>query len=233
VLLLPHGNEGAGPDHSSARPERFLSLAAENNLRLDYPTTAAQYFHLLRRQAALLKTDPLPMIVLTPKGLLRNPLAASRPLDLAQGGWQPVIDDSQADHDQITRLALCSGKVYVDLVSSELRSQEPNLAIARVEQLYPFPRDEVRELIDCYPHLERVYWVQEEPQNMGAWDFVRPSLEDLISGRLPLVYVGRLPSSSPAEGSATWYSTNQKALIERVYHLPHDIPERGVFIERV
>ncbi len=233
VLLLPHGNEGAGPDHSSARSERFLSLAAEFNLRLDYPTTAAQYFHLLRRQAALLKTDPLPMIVLTPKGLLRNPLAASRPIDLAEGGWQAVIDDPQAEKERVVNLALCSGKLYVDLISSDLRSQTPDLAIARVEQLYPFPIDEVRELIESYPHLEHVCWIQEEPQNMGGWNFVRPYLEELIIGRWPLVYIGRLPSSSPAEGSATWYNANQQALIERVYHLPHDIPERGVFIERV
>lgn len=228
VLLLPHGNEGQGPDHSSGRPERFLQMAAETNFRLAYPTTAAQYFHLLRRQAALLQTDPLPLIVLTPKSLLRHPLSASRPVDLAEGSWQPVIGDDQADPDQVLRLVLCSGKVYVDLISSPLRGETPDLAMTRVEQLYPFPADDLEAVFICYPRLEQVYWVQEEPKNTGAWEFERPHLEELLHGRWPLHYIGRPASSSPAEGSTNWYSANQRALIERVFQGHLGTAEVGV-----
>ncbi|RPI24727.1 MAG: 2-oxoglutarate dehydrogenase E1 component, partial [Chloroflexota bacterium] len=238
VLLLPHGNEGQGPDHSSARPERFLQLTADKNLRLAYPTTAAQYFHLLRRQAALLTTDPLPLVVLTPKGLLRNPLTASRPLDLAEMAWQPVINDGpppgdgSANHEAVCRLALCSGRIYVDLVSHEGRQKTADLALARVEQLAPFPADEIRAAIESYPRLEEILWVQEEPRNMGAWDFVRPRLEELIAGRWPLRYLGRPPSSSPAEGSSTWYAANQRAIVEELYRPKEEVEEKGVLIER-
>lgn len=217
VLLLPHGSEGQGPDHSSARLERFLQLAAETNLRIANPTTAAQYFHLLRRQAALLETDPLPLIVMTPKRLLRHPLAASSLRELAERGWQPVIDDAQAQPGAIRRLLLCNGKVYVDLVESAYRERHPELAIVRVEQLYPFPEDALEAVFARYPRLEAVVWVQEEPQNMGAWDFVWPRLCGLIAGRWPVQYVGRAPSSSPAEGSAAWYAKNQATLIGQAY----------------
>src|SRR5215217_3889529 len=140
VLLLPHGNEGQGPDHSSARIERFLGLAAETNMRVAYPSTAAQYFHLLRRQALLLKTDPLPLIVFTPKGLLRHPLIASSVGELTDGAWQPLMDDTAVEKPKsITSLMLCSGRIYVDLVGSELRKETRNVAIVRLEQLYPFP----------------------------------------------------------------------------------------------
>ncbi len=218
VLLLPHGNEGQGPDHSSGRPERFLQMAAETNFRLAYPTTAAQYFHLLRRQVALLQTDPLPLVVLTPKSLLRHPISASKPIDLAEGSWQPVIGDNLVDSAQVRRLVLCSGKVYVDLVSSPLRPETMDLAIARVEQLYPFPADDLESVFGCFPNLEQIYWVQEEPKNQGTWEFERPHLEELIHDRWPLHYIGRPASSSPAEGSTNWYAANQRALIERVYN---------------
>jgi len=217
VMLLPHGYEGQGPDHSSARPERFLQLAAETNLRLAYPTTAAQYFHLLRRQALLLKTDPLPLIVLTPKSLLRHPRAASTLRDLAEGGWQPIIDDPQVDRDRAKRLVLCSGKIFVDLVESDRRDESPAAAIARVEQLYRFPSDEVGRLLDGYPNLNEVVWAQEEPQNMGGWTYVRPRLLEIIDGRWPLSYIGRPRRASPAEGSASWHRVNQQAIMERVF----------------
>ncbi len=219
VLLLPHGSEGAGPDHSSGRLERFLQLAAETNMRVANPTTAAQYFHLLRRQALLLGTDPLPLIVMTPKSLLRHPLVASPLRELAEGRWQPVIDDARARErpEGVRRLLLCNGKVYVDLATSAHRGGHPETAMVRVEQLYPFPADDLTFVMDGYPNLEAVVWVQEEPKNMGAWEFVSPLLCDLIGGRWPLQYVGRAPSSSPAEGSAAWFAANQQTLIEQAY----------------
>jgi len=219
VLLLPHGYECAGPDHSSGRLERFLQLTGETNMRIANCTTAAQYFHLLRRQVALLKTDPLPLIVMTPKSLLRHPMVASSLRELADGHWQPVIDDGEArEHPEaIQRLFLCSGKIYVDLLSSNHHAQHQDVAVARVEQLYPFPEDDVRSVLSGYPNLEEVVWVQEEPENMGAWTFVQPRLATLIDGRWPLRYVGRAPSSSPAEGSAAWHAANQATLLRQAY----------------
>src|SRR6516164_1436048 len=193
VMLLPHGYEGQGPDHSSGRPERFLQLAAETDMRIANCTTAGQYFHLLRRQALLLKTDPLPLVVLTPKSLLRHPLVASPLRALAEGGFQPVIDDEQAGRrsKQVRRLILCSGKIYVDLVSAGQRNDGMSLAFCRVEQLYPFPQEDLLSVLESYPALEEVVWVQEEPENMGAWEFMRPHLEDLIHGRWPLRHIAR------------------------------------------
>ena len=217
VFLLPHGYEGQGPDHSTARPERFLQTAADINLRVVNCTTAAQYFHLLRRQAALLTSDPLPLVVLTPKSLLRHPAVASTPRELAEGRFMPVIADASAtDHEsRITRLVLCSGKVYVDLITSERRAGADHVAVGRVEQLYPFPAAAIREVLDAYPSLHEVVWLQEEPGNMGAWEFVRPLLEELIGGRCVLRYVGRARSASPSEGSAAWHQLTQRALVEQ------------------
>ncbi len=217
VLLLPHGYEGAGPDHSSARLERFLSMSADTNLRIANATSAAQYFHLLRRQALLLGTDPLPLIVLTPKSLLRNPLVASTLDELANGQWQPVIDDATVDPDAARRVVLCSGKIYIDLVSSKLRAEAKDVALVRVEQLYPFPADDLRPVLERYATAEEVVWAQEEPENMGAWEFARPLLTDLLGGRLPLHYLGRPRSSSPAEGSLAAHNFNQAALIEQAF----------------
>jgi 2-oxoglutarate dehydrogenase E1 component len=220
VLLLPHGYEGQGPDHSSAYPERFLQLAADINMRLANCTTAAQYFHLLRRQAALLKTDPLPLIILTPKSLLRHPLVSAPPRDLIEGSWRPVIDDDQAQQeaDQVRRLILCSGKIYVDLITSDDRVDNATIAIVRVEQLYPFPQDDLETVFEGYPHLEEVVWAQEEPENMGTWDFMRPRLKALLADRWPLRYIGRPRNASPAEGSSAWHKINQEAIIEQVYN---------------
>lgn len=226
VLLLPHGYEGQGPDHSSGRLERFLELAADTNMRIANCTTAAQYFHLLRRQAMLLKTDPLPLIVMTPKSLLRHPLVASTPREFAEGGWQPVIDDTRTlkKPERVRRLILCSGKVYVDLVTSELRDKNPDIAIVRVEQLYPLPANELKRVIDGYAKLKEVVWVQEEPENMGAWRYMWPHLRRLIAGRFPLHYIGRRAHSSPAEGFSSHHRINQNALIEQAYNLKSDIP---------
>ncbi len=225
VLLLPHGYEGQGPDHSSARVERFLEAAADINLRVANCTTAAQYFHLLRRQAVLLLTDPLPLVVLTPKSLLRHPLVASRAQDLVEGRWQPVIADEEAAarRGEIRRVLLCSGKVYVDLVSSEHRAKHPEIAICRVEQVYPFPWSDLKPVLEGFPSLEEIVWVQEEPENMGAWGFVRPLIEELAEGRWPLCYVGRARSASPAEGTTGWHAVNQKILVTEAFE---PAPER-------
>jgi len=176
VLLLPHGAEGQGPDHSSGRLERFLALAAETNLRVAVPTTAAQYFHLLRRQAALLRTDPLPLVVMTPKSLLRHPRAASPPRTLSDGRWMPVLDDAdvEARAEAVRCVLLGSGKVTVELDESELRRGRPDVAVVRLEQLYPFPAAALRAVLDRYPRLETVRWVQEEPRNMGRGRSWRP-----------------------------------------------------------
>jgi 2-oxoglutarate dehydrogenase E1 component len=228
TLLLPHGYEGQGPDHSSARLERFLQAAADLNMRIANCTTAAQYFHLLRRQALVLETDPLPLIVLTPKSLLRHALTASTPRELAEGRFQLVIDDHDAARQagNVRRLVLCSGKVYVDLVTSEQRKAgAAGVALVRVEQVYPFPADEIRAVLDRYPKLRDVCWVQEEPENMGAWEFVRPLLEQLIDSRWPLRYVGRVRNSSPSEGSAAWHAVNQRALVGQAFDDKADAPD--------
>jgi 2-oxoglutarate dehydrogenase E1 component len=219
VFLLPHAYEGQGPDHSTARPERILQAAADTNLRLVNCTTAAQYFHLLRRQAHLLASDPLPLFVLTPKSLLRHPAVRSTPLELEQGRFLSVIDDGDVRERKgsVTRLVLCSGKVYVDLVMSPRRAADRQVAICRVEQLFPFPRTALREVLDGYQALTEVVWLQEEPENMGAWDFMRPALEEVIGGRCPLRYVGRVRSASPAEGSAAWHQLNQSALVDQAF----------------
>jgi 2-oxoglutarate dehydrogenase E1 component len=214
VLLLPHAHEGQGPDHASARPERFLQLAADVNMRVANCTTAAQYFHLLRRQAALLIDDPLPLIVLTPKSLLRHPLVTSAPRELAEGRWRPVLDDEVAK-SEVRRLILCSGKIAIDLLTSEDRAKAPEAAVIRVEQLYPFPVDDLQSVIESYPGAAEVVWVQEEPENMGAWEFVRPHLEALVRGRARLALLARPRASSPAEGSAARHARNQQLLIQR------------------
>ncbi len=220
VMLLPHGYEGQGPDHSSARLERFLQATAETNLRIAYPTTAAQYFHLLRRQAALLAEDPLPLIVMTPKSLLRHPLSAARLAELAEGAWQPVLDDPQANKSEVQRLVICSGKVYVDLATSKHRTEGPAaraVGLVRVEQLYVFPSADLGAVLDGYPNLREVIWLQEEPENMGAWEYVRPRLANLVAGRWPLRYIGRPRASSPAEGSSAWHAVNQAKIVDAAY----------------
>jgi len=223
VLLLPHGYEGQGPDHSTGRLERFLNMAAKTNMRVANPTTAAQYFHLLRRQALLLKTDPLPLVVMSPKSLLRHPRTASA-LTEFEGRWQPVIDDAvaQPQVDKIRRLVFCSGKVHVDLfnVQQRLLAEEDRLdvALVRVEQLYSFPEKEISAVLDSYPNIEEVIWMQEEPANMGAWIFVQPRLKRLIDERWPLRYIGRPRRASPAEGSTAWHNRNQRAITEHAFN---------------
>ena len=221
VMLLPHAHEGQGPDHASARPERFLQLAADLNMRVANCTTAAQYFHLLRRQAALLRVDPLPLVVLTPKSLLRHPLVASSPRELAEGRFRRVIPDDEAlpRTGEVRRILVCSGKVWTDLVAAEARAARKDVAICRLEQLYPVPMRDLRAMLDAYPNGEEVVWVQEEPENMGAWDFIRPHLVEVASGR-PVRRVARPRSASPAEGSAARHALNQQALVNQAYGEP-------------
>jgi 2-oxoglutarate dehydrogenase E1 component len=228
VLLLPHAHEGQGPDHASARPERFLQLAADINIRIANCTTAAQYFHLLRRQAALLVTDPLPLVVLTPKSLLRHPLVASAPRELAEGRFKMMIDDADARlrAGEIRRVLLCSGKMYVDLVTNERRSAAREIAIVRLEQLYPLPMRELRATLDAYAAADEIVWVQEEPENMGAWEFVRSPLTELAGGR-PLRVIARPRSASPAEGSATRHARQQQALIDAALAPVRQVKGRG------
>jgi 2-oxoglutarate dehydrogenase E1 component len=211
TLLLPHGYEGNGPEHSSARLERFLQLAAQENLRIANCTTSAQYFHLLRRQA--LDASARPLVVMTPKGLLRLKQAASSLEDLASGEFQPVLDDPAADHDRVTRLVLCQGKVYYDLVGHEDRERADTVAVARIEQLYPFPAEQAAALLRSYPNLREVLWVQEEPQNMGAWRPLRHRLEEAKPDGVPLLYVGRPWRASPSEGYPTAHLREQDRIV--------------------
>ena len=222
VLLLPHGHEGAGPDHSSARLERFLQMAAKINSRIVYPTTAAQYFHLLRRQAILLTTDPLPLIVMSPKSLLRKEAVFSTPRELAEGRFHPVLPDTSADPEQVTRLVLCSGKFYYDLVESEHRAAHPHVAVARVEQLYPLPVKELQDVIASYPNLTQIVWAQEEPKNAGAWDYIGWRLKKLVKGQHPIDYVGRRRSGSSAEGSKNAHIKNQSLIVEYAFNWQFD-----------
>jgi 2-oxoglutarate dehydrogenase E1 component len=232
VLLLPHAHEGQGPDHASARPERFLQLAADINMRVANCTTAAQYFHLLRRQAALLLIDPLPLVVLTPKSLLRHQMVASAPSELAEGRFRMAIGDETRTGAarEVRRVLVCSGKVYVDLMSSEHRAARTDVAICRLEQLYPVPMRELRAVLDAYPAAEEVVWVQEEPENMGAWEFIRPHLRELAGGRA-LRRVARPRSASPAEGSAARHALNQQALIEQAYGARAPAARRAALVE--
>jgi 2-oxoglutarate dehydrogenase E1 component len=212
TLLLPHGYEGAGPEHSSARIERFIQLAAEGNIRLANPTTAGQYFHLLRRQALIAKARP--MVVFTPKGLLRLPRATSTLADLSQGSFQFVLDDPKAkDHKKVERLVLCSGKVYYDIDAAPKRDETETVAVARVELLYPFAKEQLSKLIESYPNLKEIVWVQEEPRNMGAWSVMQRRMPELVPEGIELGYVGRPPRASPGEGYAVAHTKEQERIV--------------------
>jgi 2-oxoglutarate dehydrogenase E1 component len=211
TLLLPHGYEGNGPEHSSARLERFLQLAAQENIRIANCTTSAQYFHLVRRQA--LDATARPLVVMTPKGLLRLKQAGSTLDDLARGEFKPVIDDAQVEREQVTRLVLCSGKVYYDIVGHEDHASASRVAVARIEQLYPFPVEQAATVLRGYPNLREVVWAQEEPQNMGAWRAIRHRLEEAKPDGVPLLYVGRPWRASPSEGYPTAHLREQDRIV--------------------
>jgi 2-oxoglutarate dehydrogenase E1 component len=209
TLLLPHGYEGNGPEHSSARLERFLQLGAQDNIRVANCTTAAQYFHLLRRQA--LSPVARPLVVLTPKGLLRLKEASSTLDDLSEGAFRPVLGDPTVEPDEVTRLVLCSGKVYYDVTGHEARAPARHVAVGRLEQLYPFPVEAAAELVRSFRNLREVLWVQEEPQNMGPWRSIRHRLEGVADG-VPLRYVGRTWRASPSEGYPTAHRLEQERI---------------------
>ena len=218
TMLLPHGYEGQGPEHSSARLERFLQSCAENNLQVCYPTTPAQYFHLLRRQVRPGMERPL--IVITPKSLLRLPAAASALDDLTTGGFRPVIDDVEVKTpESVSRIILCSGKIYYDLAAARKEMRESGnadverLAIIRLEQFYPFPLTRLREMLERYSSATELVWAQEEPKNMGGWTFVEPRLVDFVPNINRPIYVGRSASASPATGSYSIHQAEQSELI--------------------
>jgi 2-oxoglutarate dehydrogenase E1 component len=225
TLLLPHGYEGQGPEHSSGRIERYLQLAAENNLRIANCTTAAQYFHLLRAQAASLRDSPRPLVLFTPKSLLRNPLAASSLRDLAEGQFRPALADalerdlSAVERNQNRRLILCSGKVAVDLVGAAQKqpAMAQVVAVARVEQLYPFPEREIERLFASYRNAREIVWLQEEPRNMGAWSYVEPQLRAMLPASATLRYIGRPARASVAEGDAETHLREQARILDEAF----------------
>jgi 2-oxoglutarate dehydrogenase E1 component len=211
-LLLPHAYEGSGPEHSSARLERFLQLAAEGNLRVANLTTPAQYFHLLRRQALVVRQRPL--VVMTPKSLLRLPQATSTLADLSDGHLHGVLAEPGIDESKVTRLVLCTGKIYYDLVGHAERAAATNIAVGRVELLYPFPEQELRALIASYPNLTEIIWTQEEPRNMGARAYMSQRLRQIIAGtKLEFGYVGRPERASPGEGYPAAHSQEQSRIV--------------------
>jgi 2-oxoglutarate dehydrogenase E1 component len=217
VLLLPHGYEGQGPEHSSARFERFLSLSARGNLRVTVPSTSAQYFHLLRSQA--LSSPKRPLVVVTPKSMLRAHASRSTFDELESGSFQHVIDDASiVDTSAVHRIVLCSGKIAHEASQrrAELEPQEAaGVAIVRVDQLYPWPLALLTAVFERYGAASEVVWLQEEPENMGAWSFVHARLHACLPERLRLRHVSRPESSSPAIGSAALHQLEQADLLRR------------------
>ena len=217
TLLLPHGYEGSGPEHSSARLERFLILAAEGNIRVANLTTPAQYFHLLRRQARVAKQRPL--VIMTPKSLLRMPQATSRIEHLAESRFFPVLSEPRIDVDKVTRLVLCSGKIYYDLKGHATRENNEGVAISRVELLYPFPQQQILDEVARYPNLREVVWAQEEPRNMGARAHMSPRLLHILPAPLEFGYVGRPERASPGEGYPAAHTASQTRIIRTALDL--------------
>ena len=215
VMLLPHGYEGQGPEHSSARLERFLTLSAEGNIQVAQPSTPAQYFHLLRRQVR--RSVRKPLVVLTPKSLLRHPGARSKMIELTQGHWHETLDDPKvANRHQVERILLCSGKIAY-LLDAERQRRDAGVAIVRVEQFYPFPERQLLDVLGRYPDARELRWVQDEPENMGAWSYVRLRLEDVLPEGLRLAGVARAESASPATGSSVVHEQEEQELLEAAF----------------
>jgi 2-oxoglutarate dehydrogenase E1 component len=223
VMFLPHGYEGQGPEHSSARLERFLQLCAENNMSVCVPSTPAQMFHMLRRQ--MLRSFRKPLIVMTPKSLLRHKLSVSAIEDLSHGSFRNVIDEiDDLTARDVQRVVFCSGKVYFDLLEERRSNEVRNVAIVRVEQLYPFPADEYATVLRRYPNAREVVWCQEEPQNQGAWYQVRHRLQEPLTTQ-ELLYSGRRPAAAPATGIAQMHANEQRGLVlAALTAAPHDQP---------
>jgi len=221
VLLLPHGHEGMGPEHSSARLERFLELCAKNNMQVAYPTTPAQYFHVLRRQ--MHRSFRKPLILMTPKSLLRHRLCVSDLDAFIKESFALVIDDGTIeDPGEVRRLLLCTGKIYYELLEARQEQEIGSVALVRVEQLYPFPEAELRVVLERHSRAREVFWVQEEAQNMGGWNFVRSRLERILPDDCELVYVGRDEAASPATGSYQVHQAEQREIVERALEMRED-----------
>jgi 2-oxoglutarate dehydrogenase E1 component len=217
ALLLPHGYEGAGPEHSSARLERFLQLCAENNMQVCVPSTPAQMFHLLRRQ--MLQGFRKPLIVMTPKSLLRHDLSVSALEDLTRGSFARVIGETdELNAKDVRRVVFCSGKVYFDLLKARREEGRQDVALVRIEQLYPFPSDEYQAALARYPAAREIVWCQEEPQNQGAWYQIRHRLQELASGRRDVLYAGRAPAAAPATGIGKIHTLEQQTLVAAALH---------------
>jgi len=214
VLLLPHGFEGMGPEHASARLERFLQLCAEDNIQVAYPSTPAQFFHLLRRQA--LRAWRKPLVVMTPKSLLRLKECSSSLEDLAEGAFQRMIPDSHTIAKP-SRVLVCAGKIFYALARHREETKRDDVAIVRMEQFYPWHQDVLESALKPYPEGTPVTWVQEEPENMGAWEFLSRCLGHDIAGKWPLSHVSRPESASPATGSASAHKLEQDYLIKAAF----------------
>jgi len=218
VMLLPHGYEGQGPEHSSARIERYLSLCAENNLIVANCTTPASYFHLLRRQmygGNDRRGTRKPLVIFTPKSLLRHPRAVSTLHDFTATGFVEILGDAEIpDATRISRVVCCSGKLYYDLLAAREQRKADHVALVRVEQLYPFAADQARDILARYPVTAEVVWAQEEPRNMGPWRFIQEHLDPLLEAtRRPVRYVGRPESASPASGSGRRHQQEQAEIV--------------------
>lgn len=219
VMLLPHSYEGQGPEHSSARLERFLQLSAEDNWTVANLSSAAQYFHLLRRQASITGTDEAkPLVIMTPKSLLRNPRAASPAAELGEGGFKTILEQAGlgAKPDRVERIVLCSGKVAIDLEDALSKDKDSNkdwLHIIRVEQLYPFPEEEIKKAFARFPKLKEVVWTQEEPRNMGAWNFMESRIREIAPTGAEVKYIGRPDRASPATGFADVHAEEQNYIV--------------------
>ena len=228
VLLLPHAYEGQGAEHSSARLERFLQLSAGGNWTVSYPTTAAQYFHLLRRQALLASSTPRPLVVMTPKSLLRNPLAGSSLSELTGGGYHPVLP--KVSPKAVRAVVLATGKVTADLVAAARDAGSEGVLVLALEDLHPWPEAALAQALSNVPPSAPVAWVQEEPENMGAWWYVRPRLQQRLAGR-PILYIGRPPRSSPAEGDPDMHQAEQRRIIRAALALADDTPEAAPLVK--
>jgi 2-oxoglutarate dehydrogenase E1 component len=216
VLLLPHGFEGQGPEHSSGRMERFLMLSAEDNIQVVCPTTPAQYFHCLRRQA--LRRWRKPLVVFTPKSLLRHPQVVSSLEECISGEFKRILTDAQVDPAKANRVLLCTGKIYYELAAHRQEQEREDVAIVRLEQLYPLKRGLLQEVLAPYADGTQVVWVQEEPANMGPWFYLRVNFEEKLFGRLPFKGITRPASASPASGSHRRHKHEQAEIISRAFN---------------
>jgi len=211
VLYLPHGYEGQGPEHSSARMERFLIMAAELNMQVANCTTPANFFHLLRRQ--IKRPFRKPLVIFTPKSLLRHPKVVSPLEDFTKGSFEEVIDDVKANPEKITRLVFCTGKVYYDLLAEQEKIKNETVALIRIEQLYPFPVNKINEIIKKYTNVKDYVWTQEEPANMGAWLFIKKEFGDKIN----LKHIARPATGSPATGSSKFHVISQQKIVDKTF----------------